>query len=216
MPHYLLLGQDIQAKDEKIAQIKTSLFSACPRDALTFDSDTLHAQGLDSETLKKSLLALPAIAQNRLVLIRTIHKLSQHNKELLREFLEKPYSPTVLILESDEWNGEEPFVKEIRHFVQISQSKTKSLLNVFDLTRAMGMHKTAESLNVLAQLLAQGDYPLQLMGGIVWYWKQLKGKVPAAVFRKGLLALQEADINIKRSRLPAEQALEVLVIKLLV
>jgi hypothetical protein len=38
--------------------------------------------------------------------------------------------------------------------------------------------------------------------------------MPPAKFEKGLLALGEADLNIKRSRLKPEQALELLVVKL--
>ena len=55
---------------------------------------------------------------------------------------------------------------------------------------------------------------LQLMGGLVWFWGKLKQRISAEKFKKGLLHLQEADLNIKRSRIKAEYALEVLVVKL--
>ena len=51
------------------------------------------------------------------------------------------------------------------------------------------------------------------MGGLVWSWGKARSFARRENFQKGLVALQEADLNIKRSRLAPQQALEVLVVK---
>ena len=53
------------------------------------------------------------------------------------------------------------------------------------------------------------------MGALVWFWGKSQDRMPGERFRKGLLVLQEADVNIKRSRLKPEYAVEVAVIKLM-
>ena len=209
---YLFLGEDSAAKDQKLTEIKKKVLPS--PDAFPFDYEVLHAHHLDAEVLKKVLVTLPAIAKERLVIIRQCHKLTPHTKDLIRGFVRKSYSPTTLILDSEELDEASAFVKEVARFVQIYRFQSKEELNVFHLTRAISMRKKVEALNILAGLLAQGEYPLQLMGGLVWSWKKSRGGMPAAQFKKGLADLQQADLNIKRSRLKAEYALELLVIKL--
>lgn len=210
--HYLFLGTDTPAKDRKILEVRQNLLKS--PDALSFDYESLYAQNLDSETLKKSLVALPAIAPQRLVVIRQGHKLSQHNKGLVQEFFEKMDNPVNLILESGEWEEQDSFVKVILKYVKVLRFGHSEELNVFALTRAIGARKKVEALSILSNLLDKGDYPLQIMGGMVWSWKKSREQLPKEAFQQGLIALKEADFNIKRSRLKPEHALEVLVIKL--
>ena len=208
--NYLLLGQDSVAKDAKLAELKRKNFPSL--EALQFDYEVLYAQKLDSETLKKSLVALPALSKERLVVIKECHKLNPHNKELLFDFLENP-GPCTLILDSEK-NEEDEFLKKIGRIVKVINCQKEPPLNVFTLTRAIGAQKSVESLKILSQLLLQGDQPLQIMGGLVWFWKKSRADFSAQQFKKGLLFLQEADLNIKRSRLSAQYALELLVVKL--
>ncbi|MBZ0166329.1 MAG: hypothetical protein K8I00_05930, partial [Candidatus Omnitrophica bacterium] len=67
---------------------------------------------------------------------------------------------------------------------------------------------------LLAVLLRDGTHPLQIMGGLVWIWGRLKNRISADNFQQGLRELQAADLNIKRSRLHPEHAVEILVTKL--
>jgi len=209
---YLFLGEDAPAKDQKINEIRKKIFPS--EDALSFDYEILHAHHLDSEVFKKTLVTLPAMAKERLVVLRQCHKLTPHNKELIKEFVTKPYSPTTMILDSDEWREEDALVKGLARYAKVCHFQQKEELNVFNLTRTIGTQRKVESLKILSNLLDRGEYPLQLMGGLVWFWKKSRDKMSAARFKQGLRALQEADLNIKRSRLRPEYALELLVIKL--
>lgn len=207
---YLFLGPDYAAKEAKTAELKDKFL---PVESRQFDFETLYAQKLDAETLKKALVALPAIAEQRLVVVKEFHKLSAQNKELILAFVENP-GKCVLILDSDKIEGDEAFIKKLPRSVKAGVFGREDKLNVFDMTRAIGMQKKDEALKILWQLLSRGDQPLQLMGGVVWFWKNERNKLAADRFKKGLLALQEADLNIKRSRLKPEHALEVLIVKL--
>ncbi len=81
------------------------------------------------------------------------------------------------------------------------------------MTRVMA-NDPAQALKILNELLEEGIHPLQIMGGLLWFWGKEKFRLKGDRYNKGLLVLQEADLNIKRSRLLPEHAIEVVVVKL--
>ena len=208
---YLFLGEDQISKDIKIRELKNKLFPSF--EATKFDYEILYAQKLESDTLKKALISLPALAKQRLIVIKECHKLSPHNKELIIEFVKNP-GPCVLILDSDKMETDDSFVRKLGSLIKVISAKGEPQLNVFNLTRAISMRKQIDALKILAGLISSGEQPLQIMGGLVWYWKNAREGFSFDQFKKGLIALQEADLNIKRSRLKPEHALELLVVKL--
>ena len=209
---YLFLGQDTLAKDTKLTELKKQFLKI--KEAFEFDLETLYAQALGSDELKKSLLNLPVISKKRVVVIKDAHKLSPHNKELIEEFISDAPDYLILILDSEIWEAKDSFVKKISPFAKVIPFEQRPELNVFALTNTIATRNAMESLKILTQLLVKGDHPLQIMGGLVWYWGKSKDRMPAERFKKGLLALEETDLNIKRSRLKGEHALEVLIVKL--
>ena len=52
------------------------------------------------------------------------------------------------------------------------------------------------------------------MGALVWYWGKEGKACGKERFERGLKALEEADLNIKRSRLDPQYAVEKLVVEL--
>ncbi len=210
---YLFLGEGTLAKDEKIAEFKKE-FLALPQSFL-FDYELLSAAKLEPEVLKKTLMTLAAIAARRLIIIRECHRLSEHNQDLIVAFLEKSFTHAVLVLDSDEWDHKNSFVKKVRRMVELVEFSTLPRLNVFDLTKAIGLRKESGALKILDQLMSNGIHPLQILGTLVWFWGQARSAgISPEQFEKGLLALQEADWNIKRTRLKPEYAIELLVVKL--
>ena len=210
--NYLFLGEDSDKKELKIAEIKTKVLPS--PDAQKFDYEVLYAHKLSPEVLKKTLIDLPAVAKKRLVLLHDGHKLSPQNKKLILEFVSAEADHVVLLLESREWEPGDSFVKKIKPYVKILDFLKQEKLNVFNMTRAMTLHRKQEALKILFGLLAEGVHPLQIMGGLVWFWGKSKGRMAPQSFEKGLEFLQEADLNIKRSRLRPDYSLEVLVVKL--
>ena len=209
----IFLGQDTVAKDKKIAEFKQRhLLSP---EAFKFDYEVLHGSKLAPDILKKALMALPAVSQKRVILIRECHALNARNKKITMEFVRNQHEDAILILDSNELTRKDRFVAELSCFVKIIDFKTQAKPNVFDMTRAISMNRSTEALKILSTLFAEGIHPLQIMGALVWFWSKSRGILTPDNFKKGLLALQEADLNIKRSRMYPEHALELLVVKLL-
>ncbi len=207
---YLLLGEDPLTKDKKIFELKSAVLTQ--PEALFFDFESLDAQYLTSTSLKKSLLALPSFSSKRVVLIRHVEKLKNDPALLLVSFAVSPADYCEVILES---TGElKSPLKEIVFHVKVFTFGVKTQLNIFDMTKFMSLKKTTEALKIMHEFYNQGMFPLQMMGALVWYWGK-EGRVLGALkFEKGLKALEEADLNIKRSRLLPEHALEKLVVEL--
>ena len=208
---YLLLGSDGPAKDRKISEIKTKAFNV---NTFEFDYEVLHAHKLDPLDLKRSFLALPAIAEKRLVVLRQIDRLNPRNKELILEFLRQDLSHVDLIFDSEELEASTAFLKELAKSVQVVHFKKEIPSNVFDMTNAMSARRPTQALAILGDLLTGDIHPLQIMGGLVWFWGKSKNRVSVKSFQKGLSVLQDADLNIKRSRVKPEHALEIAVVKL--
>ncbi len=209
---YFLCGEDTQSKDLKIQEIRDQVLTS--PEAQKFDFQSIHAAKLDPATLKKSLMSLPAIAEKRVVVLRGINKLTDQNKKIIIDFIDQKLEQPVFILDNDVVPGKNKFFDYLNKVAKVSRYSKNVSSNIFDVTNAMERCNTVEALKVLTALLAKGEHPLQLMGGLVWFWGRAKTKVNRVAFKKGLLFLQEADLNIKRTRMKSEQALEVLIVKL--
>jgi len=210
---YLFVGGDASVKDRKISEIKKR--NHLSSTALNFDYEVLHAAKLDSQAFKKSLWALPAVSPKRLILIRQIQKLSPHNKKILLEFIGIKQEQTIVILDSDEPLGNNKFVQQLKSHAQVEHFGEQEKANVFDVTNAISARNTSKALRILSEILSEGTAPLQIMGALVWFWGKSRNRLSKRGFEQGLKRLQEADLNIKRSRLKPESALEVLVVQLI-
>ncbi len=209
---YLLFGDNPSAQDAKIEDLKKKILPQAQ--AAYFDLESFSAHKLTPENFKKSLISLPAVAPKRLLILRDADRLSPANQEILEEFIHSSPKHVDVILSFEE-APKETFLKKIKGpGVQIFDFSSGPKLNVFDMTRAIEMNKKAEALRILSELFEQGIHPLQIMGGLIWFWGKRRERVSPGAFEKGLLALQEADLNIKRSRLAPEHALEIVVVKL--
>jgi len=209
---YLLLGEDCEAKDKKIVDLKNKHLSST--ESITFDYEALHGHKLDSDILKKTLISLPTVASQRFILIRQCDKLKAKNKEIILKFVQSKPTHIVLILDSDGPEKKDSFMQSLTPLAKVLNFSTGRKSNVFDMTRAISMRKPKEALKTLSGLLSSGDHPLQIMGGLVWFWGNSRQRVTSLQFKEGLVALQEADLNIKRSRLKPKHALEILVVRL--
>ncbi|VAX36534.1 hypothetical protein MNBD_UNCLBAC01-79 [hydrothermal vent metagenome] len=210
---YLLSGEDHFAKEQKIEAIKQSILTT--ENSRQFDYELLYGNKLNSELLKKTLVALPATATQRVVLIRAVHKLNTHNKELILECVEQEPEHLILILDADEMDARSAFFKKLIAQVKVVRFGQRKKKNVFDMTKVMGAGNMEQTLKILHELMDEGSHPLQLMGGLTWYWGKERNRVSSEKFQHGLRCLQEADLNIKRSRLKPQEAMEVLVVKLM-
>lgn len=210
--HYVFIGGNQQLKDEKISALRKKILPSI--DSQKLDCDVMYAHKLSAEELKKSLISLPAVSPQRVVVIRNAEKLKQQHKDLLLEFLESEQEKTIIVLEAT-WGAKDKFLRQISKFIKVEEFALAAGENIFAVTRMMTMNQSASALKILHKILDDGQHPLQVMGGLVWFWgNKVRARVSKDKFEKGLLYLQEADLNIKRSKLSPNYALEVLIAKL--
>ena len=209
---YLFIGDDFLAKDQKISEAKKK---ALPTSAARqLDCETLYAEQCSRDDLIKSFVSLPVASAKRLVIVRNCHKLKEDKKEAILTYLKRKDIPIDVILDFDEEPSDKNFLKTALSFSQVLYFKTQPVKNLFDMTNAMSARKPAEALKNLSELLKEGNHPLQVLGGMIWFWGKKKGSVSGEYFRRGLLAIAQADLNIKRSKIEPQYALEILVLKL--
>lgn len=212
--HYAFIGEDQRLKDEKIALLRQELLPS--PDAQKFDGDSIDSYKLSAEEFKKPLMALPAVALHRVIVIRNAEKLNQQHKDILFEFFKSDQKTTIVIIDA-QWSAKDKFLKKITPFVKVEECAVVPAENIFAVTRMMSSGQNVKALKILHDILDEGQHPLQIMGGMVWFWgNTARGRLSQEKFEKGLLFLQEADLNIKRSRLAPYYALEVLIAKLCV
>ena len=212
MMTYLFIGENTHDKINQIAQIKAP-WTANP-DAQQFDHQVLYGHKLDPKEFKKALLTLPAILKQRLIYIHEAEKIDEHCQTILLEFLSAKASHAVIILDCASLSEKDATWKEIRALGKVHETRKGVKENVFDMTKQMTAGRGAEALQILDRLYDDGAHPLMIMGGVVWAWGNERGRLSAEKFEAGLRDLQDADLNIKRSRMDPEQALEVVVVKL--
>ena len=209
--NYLFLGDDALTKNQKIIELKEKHLNAS---SSLFDYEVLHAQKLDPDDLIKALLALPAASPSRFVLIRQGHKLTERHLEILLEFWQKDSPQAAVVLDSDELELKSSLLNAVKPFVKIFKFSRQEPLKVFAVTDALSARNTTAALQNLYLLFAQDVHPLYIMGPLVWFWGRQRSRISSERFRQGLRALQNADGNIKRSRMEPEHAVEKVVVEL--
>jgi DNA polymerase III delta subunit len=211
---YIIVGTDQTEKDSKITALKNKIFKS--GDAL-FDCDTFYAiedLSKDKDLLRKALLSLPAIAPQRVVVIRQAEKLDDYLKEVILNWTAENSSTAILVLDFKSIDTRSAFYKKVLPFAKIVSDEAKKERNIFDVTKALERRDGAAALKALEELIGAGQYPLQMIGGLIWFWGKCRDRLTDDKFKKGLLVIQEADLNIKRSRLDPAYAMEVAVMKL--
>ncbi len=209
---YLFLGDDLPAKDARITEIKNKFFKNS-REALSFDFDNLDAGELGADALKKALLSLPVIAPHRLIILRQVHKLKSADIQVLINFCRKPAKHCDVILESGE-NTLKGDLKDLPLYCKSAVMALPQAPNVFDMTRLITANRSNEALKMLNGFYRADVRPLAVMGALVWYWGKEGKLLGKERFERGLKSLEEADLNIKRSRLNPQHAVEKLVVEL--
>ena len=210
MHHLILYGTDISLRDKILRELKTT--SLKTPDALKFDLSSLDGHGLAFNDLKAALLTAPAVAERRVVLISRAEKLDDRNLELIDHVVSDPAKPCIIVLEAATWDRRSALRKGIAEKVKVTGGKEKK--SAFDLLYDLPRDRAG----VLAALqgLLEDDAVENILGAVRWWWvHKVKGTVPAAKYKKGLLVIQEADERIKLSGLLLrEQTIEVALVKL--
>ena len=206
---YLFIGEDSFSKDIKLKKIKEEFLA---QETEQFNLDVLYGQDLNLKTLQEKLLNLPFPAKKRIVVVKNGLRLKEEIKEFLLGYVRNPYPRIVLILDLPRYNPKDKFIKGMTSFVRIIRFREEVHWDTFTLCRAIGLRKADYSLNVLKTILAEGEKPEQIIGGLRYVWE--KDITRPGELKKKLRLLLNCDIDIKTGRLKPQIALERLVANL--
>ncbi len=206
---YLLIGQDIQAKEIQLKKIKQEFLSQELQD---FNSDTLYAKEVTLKDIQERLLTIPLKSAKRIIIIKDAHSLDQESCDFLLVFAKKPQKQVVLIFDFDRYDYKDEFIKEISAHACVIRFKEVVNPDAFALNRQIELRKTDSALRILNQLMRNGEAPERILGGLRFAWEKQGLAVSDA--RKKLKLLLNCDVEIKTGRLKPAFALEKLVVSL--
>ena len=206
---YLLIGQDIAAKETFFKKIKQEFL---PPQLQDFNLDTLYAKEIILKDIQERFLSIPLKSAKRIIVIKDAHLLDQESRDFLLTFSKKPHKQLVLVLDFAQYNFRDEFVKGISAYSRLLRFKETVNPDTFALNRQIELRKTDSALRLLNQLLKNGEAPERILGGLRYAWE--KQNMQSLSARRKLKLLLGADLEIKTSRLKPAFALEKLVVSL--
>lgn len=210
MGMYLFVGEDELAKVEKIQSLKKQLLN--PR-VEQFNFDIFYGRDLTLPLFQEALNRLPVSASSRLLVIKDALGLKEYIREYFLSQIKNLPEWLVIILDILVIpGGENPFLSQIRKIAKPLNFSAGQNANAFTLARALESRRPDYALNILSDLLKQGERPERILGALR---SQLMRYPSAKEKSRRIALLLEADLNVKTGRLkPPQLALEALVVKL--
>jgi hypothetical protein len=206
---YLLIGQDIAAKETQLKKIKQESLPPALQD---FNLDTLYAQEINLKDIQERFLSLPLKSAKRIIVIKDAHLLDEQSRDFLLAFSKKPHPQLVLVLDFAQYDYKDEFIKGISVHARSLRFKETVNPDTFALNRQIELRKTDSALRLLNQLLKNGEAPERILGGLRYAWE--KQDIQSLAARRKLKLLLGADLEIKTGKLKAAFALEKLVVSL--
>ncbi|MDP2043923.1 MAG: hypothetical protein Q8K15_01990 [Candidatus Omnitrophota bacterium] len=206
---YLLIGQDIQAKETQFKKIKQEFL---PKELQDFNLDTLYAKEISLKEIQERFLAIPLKSAKRIIVIKDAHSLDGQSRDFLLAYSRKPHKQLVLVLDFEHYDYKDEFFKSISGNAKIMRFQETVNPDAFALNRQIELRKADCALRLLNQLLGNGEAPERILGGLRYAWERQNEQTPDA--RKKLKLLLGCDIEIKTGRLKPAFALEKLVVSL--
>jgi DNA polymerase III delta subunit len=206
---FLLVGQDHAAKEAQLKKIKQESLAPALQD---FNLDTLYAKEINLKDIQERFLCLPLKNAKRIIVIKEAQLLDAQVQDFLLAFAKKPSCPLVLVLDFPQYDHKDEFFKKISGFARILRFKETVDPDTFTLSRQIELKKTELSLQLLSQLLRQGQPPERILGGLRYAWE--KQDIQGFSAQKKLKLLLSCDLEIKTGRLKPAFALEKLIVSL--
>ena len=206
---YLLIGQDIQAKEIQLKKIKQEFL---PEELQDFNLDTLYAKEITLKEIQERFLAIPLKSAKRIIVIKDAHSLDGQSRDFLLAYSKKPHKQLVLVLDFEHYDYKDEFLKSISGNARVMRFQETVAPDAFALNRQIELRKADCALRLLNQLLGNGEAPERILGGLRYAWERQNEQTPDA--RKKLKLLLACDIEIKTGRLKPAFALEKLIVSL--
>jgi len=206
---YLLIGQDIAAKETQLRKIKQESLS---KELPDFNSDTLYAKEITLKDIQERFLAIPLKSAKRIIVIKDAHFLTAQSRNFILAYAKKPQKQLVLVLDFQHYDYKDEFIKGMSAYSSLLRFKETANSDSFALNRQIELRKTDSALRILNQLLKDGEPPERILGGLRFAWE--KQDIQAQAAKRKLKLLLNCDIEIKTGRLRPAFALEKLVVSL--
>ncbi len=206
---YLLIGQDIAAKETQLKKIKQE---SLPKELQDFNLDTLYASEITLKDIQERFLAIPLKSAKRIIVIKDADSLNDQSRNFILAYSKKPHKQLVLVLDFNQFDYKDGFIKDISKHATLMRFKEIVNPDTFALSRQIELRKTDLALRILNQLLKNGEAPERILGGLRFDWE--KKDIAAANAQRKLKLLLNCDIDIKTGRLKPAFALEKLVVSL--
>jgi DNA polymerase III delta subunit len=206
---YLLIGGDIAAKEIQLKKIKQESLS---KDLQDFNLDTLYANEVTLKDIQERFLSIPLKSEKRIIVIKEADSLDVVSRDFLLAYSRKPLKQLVLVLDFQQYDYKDEFVKAVCAHASVLRFKEVTNPDTFVLNRQIELRKTDFALNILNQLLKNGEAPERILGGLRFAWE--KQDIASQSAKKKLRLLLNCDIEIKTGRLRPAFALEKLVVNL--
>ncbi|MFQ5823151.1 MAG: DNA polymerase III subunit delta [bacterium] len=113
-PVYFLFGKEDYFIEDALNRLIDALCDLATRD---FNLDIFYGNEVDGGKILDAATSYPMLSNNRVVVVKDVHKLSTTSLELIIRYLKKPASSTTLILVS---------IKSVSQNKQLSKIKSKS------------------------------------------------------------------------------------------
>jgi DNA polymerase III delta subunit len=215
-PVYLFLGQDIMdqenssLKEKELNKLKASL----PQKTRDFNLDVLHCndRSFSLKALQEKLLFMPTGDASRIVVVRNLQDADPEVKEFILNYVKDPSAGIILVLDVDKVDRKNAFIEGVSHHAEIRNFRVESQASTFTLSRLIEARKPAEGLQVLHELLDNGEKPERIMGGLRASWTRYPAD-PLNLNKK-LKILLQCDLDIKTGRIKPVFALERLIVNL--
>ena len=213
---YLFLGQDslpkdssVSFKDTQLKQIKEEFLS---REVAQFNLDLLYAEALKLKELQEKLLALPVKSPKRIVVIKNAQELDKDIEDFIEEWAKLERKDTLLLLDIEEQDKKESFLKNIYKYAKTFRFKEPQALNTFNLTRQIAQRNAGSALKMLEELIKEGERPERILGGLRYTLEN--SPMSALEVKRRIKMLLDCDIEIKTGKAKPVFALEKLIVRL--
>ncbi|MFA6383773.1 MAG: hypothetical protein WCY10_00215 [Candidatus Omnitrophota bacterium] len=206
---YLVTGHDVPAKDKALKEIKSKYLSVLTEQ---FNLDTVYAKDVILQDLQEKLLYMAVSAGHRMVVIKQASALKKDCKEYLEKYVQSPNPAVILVLEMEAFDRKDRFSAIVSAHATTLQFRQEIHKTTFALADEIRSGKPAASLNILHQLLKNGQKPELILGGLRAGLSRNAADI--AAMRKLNKLLLECDLAIKTSMLKPAFALERLVVSL--
>ncbi len=206
---YLLIGQDIQAKEAQLQKIKQEFL---PKELQDFNSDTLYAKETTLKEIQERCLRLPLKSAMRIIVIKDAQSLDEASRDFLGAYCRQAHKELILVLDFERYDYRDRFIRDMQACATIMRFRETTNPDAFALARQIESRKADPALRLLNQLLNNGEAPERILGGLRYAWE--KNNLGTQEARRMLKLLLACDIEIKTGRLKPACALEKLIVSL--